>query len=301
MADITTENTIQEEHPETLAPVSSVEHADETHTETVAPSIPLAAEELFQIGNFGVTNSFLMTILTTAVLITIAFLATKKVRMVPGKMQNFMELVIEGLASQAEPMLHDKTRVFLPLLGTFFLFIITANYLGLFPGVGPIGFYQVHDGHEVLVPLFRGINADLNVTLALALISVVVTQWAGIRYQGLIGYVKHYFHSPLQGGIIMVIGGSLIGLAIGLIEIVSEFTKVASLSLRLFGNIFAGENLLTTISGLFAFGAPVPFMLLEVLVGFIQATIFFMLTLVFISIMTTHPDEESAHEPRPAG
>lgn len=253
--------------------------------------VPLAAEKLFSIGNFPFTNSFLMTLITSLLLIVVAFFATKKVSLVPGKMQNFMELIIETMHDQAEPMLHNKTKVFLPLLGTFFLFIITANYLGLFPGVGSIFVKEHHDGKEILFPLLRSINSDLNVTLGLALISVVATQYAGIRYRGLFGYIKHYFHSPLQGSVVMLIGGTFIGIAIGLIEVVSEFTKIASLSLRLFGNIFAGENLLTTISGLFAFGAPVPFMLLEVLVGFIQATIFFMLTLVFISILTVEPQQ----------
>ncbi len=286
------------DHPETIEqPAVNTETGAEihtptdTHTQTAPPSIPLAAEKIFQIGSFPVTNSFLMTILTTTVLITVAALATRKIKMVPSGLQNFMELIVETMYNQAEPLLHNKTKVFLPILGTFFLFIITANYLGLFPGVGPIGFYQVHDGHTVLVPLFRGINADLNATLGLALISVAATQLAGIRYQGLLGYIKHYFHSPLQGGIVMLIGGTVIGLIVGVLEVVSEFTKIASLSLRLFGNIFAGENLLTTISGIMAFVVPVPFLLLEVLVGFIQATIFFMLTMVFISILTSHPEE----------
>lgn len=254
-------------------------------------NVPLAAEKLFEIASFPITNSFLMTILTSLVLITVAYATTKKIKLVPTGLQNFMEMVIETMYNQASPLLHDKTKVFLPLLGTFFLFIISANYIGLFPGVGPIGFYQVHDDHQVLVPLFRGINADLNATLGLALISVVATQLAGIRYQGLLGYIKHYFHSPLQGGIVMLIGGTVIGLIVGVLEVVSEFTKVASLSLRLFGNIFAGENLLTTISGIMAFVVPIPFLLLEVLVGFIQATIFFMLTMVFISILITKPEE----------
>jgi F-type H+-transporting ATPase subunit a len=296
MADLHSEETIQPttstlEGGHTVASTTVETHAEQA----AAPTIPLAAERIFEVGGIPITNSLLMTLLTTAILVTIAVLATRKVSMIPGKLQNFMEFIVEAMYNQAEPMLHDKTKIFLPLLGTFFLFIILANYLGLFPGVGPIGVYQVHDGHEVLVPYLRGINADLNATLGLALISVVATQYAGIRYQGLYGYIKHYFHSPLTGGLVMVIGGSIIGLAIGFIEVVSEFTKIASLSLRLFGNIFAGENLLTTISGLFAFGAPVPFMLLEVLVGFIQATIFFMLTLVFISIMTAHPEEAGAH------
>lgn len=272
-----------------------VSPAAEEPSAAATAQVPIIPEKIFGIGDIPITNSFLMTIITTAVLITVAVLATRRIKAVPTGAQNFMEFVVENLYSTAEPMLKDKTKVFLPLLGTFFLFIITANYLGLFPGVGPIGVYQEHDGQQVLVPLVRGINSDLNVTLALALISVVATQYAGLRYQGLLGYVKHYFHSPLHGGLLALLGGSLIGLAIGLIEVVSEFTKVVSLSLRLFGNIFAGENLLTTISGLFAFGVPVPFLLLEVLVGFIQATIFFMLTLVFISLLTTSPSEEVAH------
>lgn len=250
--------------------------------------VPLAAEQLFGIGPLPITNTFLMTILTTLILVTVAFLTTRQVKLVPGGLQNFMEFVVESLYNTAEPLLENKTKVFLPILGSFFLFILTANYLGLLPGVGPL---SIRDEHGQMVPLLRGITSDLNVTLALALISVVITQIAGIKYQGLLGYFKHYFHSPLQGGVMMLILGAIIGLVVGSLEVVSEFTKIASLSFRLFGNIFAGENLLTTISSLASFVVPIPFLLLEVLVGFIQATIFFMLTLVFISILTAHPEE----------
>ena len=182
MAEIHSEETIQ---PAAQAPEAVPAVAVQTHAAKAAPTIPLAAEPLFRVGDFAVTNSLLMTSLTTAVLLTIAVLSTRKLSTIPGKLQNFMEFVVEAMFKTAEPLLGDKTKVFLPLLGTFFLFILTANYLGLFPGVGPIGIYQVHEGQRVLVPFLRGVNSDLNVTLGLALISVVATQLAGLKYKGL--------------------------------------------------------------------------------------------------------------------
>jgi F-type H+-transporting ATPase subunit a len=182
--------------------------------------------------------------------------------------------VIEGAYNITEDLAHSKTKVFFPIVMTFFLFIITANWLSLFPGFGTIGFYQMHEGQKVFVPFLRAINADLNTTLALALISAITTHLFSIYYLGILNYLKHWFSlNPIF-------------LFVGLIEIVSEFTKIVSLSFRLFGNIFAGEVVLATIAGIFAFVAPLPFYFLEIIVGFVQAAVFMMLSLVFMVLLS---------------
>lgn len=254
--------------------------------------VSLAAEKIFQIGPLPITNSMLLSWIVSALLIGFAFLATKKMSVVPGKIQNFFEAIIEALYGLVESVAGDRAKLFFPLLATFFLFIILSNWLGLLPGVGTIGFYEIANSKENFVPLFRASNSDLNTTLALAIISVVATQYYGLRKLGVWGYITHYFHSPLKGGFGIVALGLVIGIFVGFLEVVSEFVKIVSLSFRLFGNIYAGEAVLTTVSGLLAFIAPLPFMLLEVIVGFVQAAVFTMLTLVFLSIIT----EEHAKE-----
>lgn len=238
--------------------------------------VALAAEKLFTLGPFPITNSILTTWLVTFILIAFAFVATRKVSLVPAPIQNFAEFAIESLRDMVESVAGEKTKVFFPIIASFFFFIIVGNYLGLLPGFGTIGFNQIEDGHKVFVPLLRSINSDLNTTLALALVSVITTHFFAIKYLGLGEYLKKWF--PLHP----------IMLFVGLIEIAGEFTKVISLSFRLFGNIYAGETVLTTASTkLFAFIVPVPFLALEVIVGFVQALVFAMLTLAFMVILTT--------------
>jgi len=156
---------------------------------------------------------------------------------------------------------------------TFFLYLIVANWLGLLPGFSTI----LYHGQ----PLFRGMNSDLNMTLSLAIISAVLTHFFAIKYLGIKDYLKRW------------VSLNPIFLFVGLLEIVSEFTKIISLSFRLFGNIFAGEVVLTTISAIFAFIVPLPFYFLEIIVGFVQAAVFMMLSLVFMSILS---EKHGEHE-----
>ncbi len=240
----------------------------------MSASIEIAAEKITQIGPLPITNSLITTWIGMAVIITFAYFAGKNIKKIPSGLQNFAELVIETLYSTMENLAGERTKRIFPIIATFFILIIVSNYLGLLPGVGTIGIHEIHDGKEVLVPLFRSANSDINLTLALALISVGVTHYFSITTLGIVDYLRRYFSiNPVL-------------LFVGLLEIVAEITKILSLSFRLFGNIFAGEALLTTISGLFAFFVPLPFMALELLVGFVQATVFMMLTLVFIVILT---------------
>lgn len=240
--------------------------------------VALAAEKLFSIGPLPITNTILTTWLVTFILIAFAFVATRKVALVPNGIQNFAEFAVESLRDLVQSVAGNKTGVFFPIIASFFFFILVGNYLGLLPGFGTIGFYQQSaiDNHQsTFIPLFRSINSDLNTTLALALVSVAATHYLAIKYLGLGGYAKKW------------LALNPIFLFVGLIELAGEFTKVVSLSFRLFGNIFAGETALETVSGLFAFIVPIPFMLLEIIVGFVQALVFAMLTLVFMVILTT--------------
>ena len=242
--------------------------------------IQIAAEKVFQIGPLPITNSLIMTWIVMAFLIIFSYFVGNNIEKVPGRVQSFAELLIEFLYKTVEDLAGERTKRIFPIIATFFIFIITANYFGLLPGVGTIGIKEIQNGKEVLVPLFRSANADLNLTLALALISLAVTHYFAVTTVGVADYLRRYFSlNPIY-------------LFVGALEIVSEFTKIISLSFRLFGNIFAGEALLATISNLLAFIAPLPFMGLELLVGFVQAAVFTMLTLVFIVILT---EKHEAH------
>jgi F-type H+-transporting ATPase subunit a len=187
-----------------------------------------------------------------------------------------------------------KTAKFLPIVLALFLFILVSNWMGLLPGVGTIGFVENAEHGKVFVPLLRGATADLNTTLAIALFSVVMSHIFGIL---MVGFWKHFnkfvnFHALQQifhkfkkdPTIIMV---NPIKVFVGLIEIVGEIAKIASLSLRLFGNIFAGEVLLASMMAISAFILPLPFMFLELIVGIVQALVFAILTLAFMSIASS--------------
>ncbi len=238
--------------------------------------IQLSAEKITQFGPLVVTNTLLTTWIVTSILLLFAYFATRKQTKVPGVLQNIAEFVIESLQGIVEPIAHDKTRVFMPILTSFFLFILLGNYFGLLPGVGTIGFHEMVEGKETFVPFLRSINSDLNTTLALGLVSVFYTHYLAVTYLGWKGYVGKFLSlNPIF-------------LFVGILELFGEFTKIISLSFRLFGNVFAGEVLLTTASTkLFAYLVPIPFYSLELLVGFVQAFIFTMLTMTFMVILTS--------------
>lgn len=243
--------------------------------------ISIAAEKIAHIGNFTITNSLLLSWIATAVVIILALLATKKTEAIPKGIQNVFEWIVELLFNLANSVLEDeeKTKKYFPLLATIFIFVMTNNWLGLLPGVGSIGINEVKHGEHILVPLFRGGNADLNTTLALAIVAVIAVQVFGIATIGAVKYAKKFinFNGPIN-------------FFVGALELISEFSKMISFSFRLFGNIFAGEVLLMVIGFLAPYVAPVPFFLLELFVGMIQALVFMMLTLVFIKGAT-----EEAH------
>jgi len=242
-------------------------------------NISLAAEPVFHIGSFPVTNSLIAAWLSIILLVIITLvLRTKKLKMVPRGLQNVVETIIEFFLGLIDGITQDKkqTSKFFPLVFTFFIFILVSNYLGLFPGFGTIGVYEQLEGSQVLVPFFRSANSDLNVTLALAIVSVFATQIFGILAIGVLKYGKKFlnFSSPFM-------------FFVGILEFISELAKFISFSFRLFGNVFAGEVLLVVISFLIPYIAPVPFYFLELFVGLVQAAIFSLLTIVFLKFAST--------------
>ncbi len=236
--------------------------------------ISLKAQELFSLGNFQVTNSFFLTLVVCIALFIFAILVNRKIKIVPGRLQCAVEMGMEGLLGLMESTLGNKenAKKYFPLVATIFIFILTCNWFGLLPGVGSA--WIENHGHEV--PLFRSPAADLNFTLAFAVISVFVTNFIGMTSIGTFNHISKYlnFKGPID-------------FFVGILEIVSEIAKIISLSFRLFGNVFAGEVLLVIVSFLAPYFIPLPFMFLELFVGAIQAFIFAMITLVSISLFTS--------------
>lgn len=242
--------------------------------------ISLSAEPLFYIGSFPITNSLFTTSIVSCLLIEMALIFSITYKKIPNRWQTIIESLIEAIDELAESIGGSKSRKFLPLVLTIFFFILLSNWVGLLPGFGSIGFRQIKDGHEIFTPLLRGATADLNTTLALALISFFMIQYYGFASLRL-NYIKKFFNFQ-----------SPITFFTGILELISEFSKILSFSFRLFGNIFAGEVLLAVLSSLIPVIIPVPFYALEMFVGLIQALVFSLLTLVFINIATQVQGEE---------
>lgn len=241
-------------------------------------NISLVAEKLVAPWGFPITNSLLATWLTMLVLTIFSLVATRKMSLIPSNVQSTAELVVGGLYDffgQVAGTHHIGK--FFPLLSSLFLFIITANWVGLLPGVGTIGFSH----GEEFVPMLRASTADLNMTVGLAIVAVISIQFFGFVILG-----RHYtsrfinFKSPIM-------------FFLGVLELLSEFSKIISFAFRLFGNIFAGEVLLAVMAFLMPFLVPLPFLSMELFVGFIQALVFSMLTAVFLNVAVSHGEEHA--------
>ena len=228
------------------------------------------------------TNAVLLATAVFLLLTAIALVLRRRLGMVPGMMQNIAEVMIEGALGLMDSVLGNRkaSEKYLPLVFTIFIFVLTSNWLGLLPGVGSI---MVRESGGA-VPLFRSPASDLNFTLAIALIAVTMANAFGVAAVGLGKRLSVFFN--FKGPI---------DFFVGILELISEFAKIISFSFRLFGNVFAGEVLLAIMAFLVPYAAPLPFMFLEIFVGFIQAFIFGMLTLVFIAMaVTPHDDEHDA-------
>jgi len=255
------------------------------------------AVEIARPLGFPITNSMLVSWIVAVGLIVLAQAATKNMKQVPAGLQNFVEWLIEGLYKFMEgiigPHLAERTFWF---FATIFIFVLSANWVGLIPGVGSIGWgtSTPHHGFVIGQPLFRGANADVNMTLAMALVFFAMWIIWSLREVGPIGFLKELFApkgdttGPLK--VLMVV----VFFAAGCLEVVSILFRPISLSFRLYGNIFAGENLLEAMSKLvpgFGWLVPIPFYFLELLMGLVQALVFTLLTAVFTMLMCQHESE----------
>ena len=286
--------------------------------------VEIAAETLFHIGPLSVTNSMLTMFIVMAAILLFFTSVARNMKDVPGKGQSIVEIIIEFLMGLVEGSAGRRAaRTIFPLVGGLFIFILVANYSGLLPGVGTVGFYRdepttsaatgkslakaapydiasasstdvrsdaapAESTHEkILVPYFRAPNADLNMTLALALVTFTVVQIAGVRAHGPGGRMKHLATPPFLFPI----------------EVISEFSRIISLSARLFGNVFAGEVLLGVMYAManaFKIAViplffPVVFLFLELLFGAVQALVFGLLTLIYITLATEGGHDEKSH------
>ncbi|MFM2308728.1 MAG: hypothetical protein RLY87_849 [Chloroflexota bacterium] len=260
-----------------------------------------------------ITNSLITTLIVDVLLVLMVVLGVKN-QMVPRGFQNFIELVVGSLHDFAVGVDKKNVAKFFPFVGTAFLLIMLSNFIGLFPGAGSIGLCQKvtdpvrieamekkvikptsfdtlplqcdHHEHEELVPFLRAPTADLNMTLALGLLSVILIEYFGLKALGL-EYLTRFFNFR-EGPMFTVIG---------FIELLSEFIRIVSFAFRLFGNIFAGEVVLIVMGYLFPYMLPLPFYAFEVFVALMQAVIFSVLTLVFMSMATqAHGGGHDEHE-----
>jgi F-type H+-transporting ATPase subunit a len=256
----------------------------------------LFAEPLFHVGSFPITNSLLTSWAAVLIVVVLALSLKGKVKRVPSGLQNALEAMIEAFLGLFDMVTSSrkKSLQFMPFVLSFFFLILINNWLGLIPGIGSVGQIVASHGEYLFIPYLRGGTADLNTTLALATIAVVASHIFGVIAVGAWNYlnkfinIKAFLEIPkkvLKDPSVLLVNP--IKAFVGLIEVIGELAKVASLSFRLFGNIFAGEVLLASMSAILAFGLPLPFMFLEVVVGLIQALIFSILVLIYLSISTT--------------
>lgn len=252
------------------------------------PHISIAAETVHEveqlplIDSFPITNAIIMSWITMAILLIMGFLFVYKIKIIPRKMQNVGELILDTGLDFVTNILgsRQKAEKVFPLIITLFLFILISNWMGLVPGIGSIGVTQIHEGKEVFIPFFRSVFADINMTLALGIIAVVATHIFAIINIGKKAHIGKFinFKSPIL-------------FFVGILELFGEISKIISFSFRLFGNVFAGEVLLVIILWLTGYYlASIPFYGLELFVGFIQALVFSMLTLIFIQVATMEPE-----------
>jgi F-type H+-transporting ATPase subunit a len=251
------------------------------------PHVSLVAEPIFQIGPLEIRNSMILGVVGTAVMVWLFMYTVKRVKQ--GR-HNRLSIAVfwlfEVMLKTIEEVMgtREQARRIAPLALTMFFFILINNWVGLLPFVGPITWHGQ--------PLFRGLASDLSFTAALAVITMVTAQIWAIRTHGFFGNLGRYFGNPFT---------QPMHVFEGFLEIIAEFSRLVSLSMRLFGNVFGGEVLLVVMGFISAWAAPLalpPFMFLELMVGAVQAYVFFMLTVVFVSLASTpHSSDETSHSP----
>jgi F-type H+-transporting ATPase subunit a len=281
------------------------EHAEGEHHGLTPHAPPIfwgfgGDKETGKIGAFALTNSMIVTWIVAIGLIAFARYATKQIKDVPDGAQNFWEWLVESLYSFLETIIgHDLVKKTFWFFATIFIFILFTNWAGLVPGVGTIGWGtpNAQGGLDhITTPLFRGVSADLNMTLAMAIIFFVCWIVWALQANGPGGFIMHIFGPKGQTEGFMRVMMIVVFILVGFLEVVSIMFRPVSLSFRLYGNVFAGENMLesmaTLVPGL-SWLIPVPFYFMELLVGVVQALVFMLLTAVFTLLICQH--EEGHH------
>jgi F-type H+-transporting ATPase subunit a len=256
------------------------------------------AEEIAHFASFSITNSIVVCWIVALGLIVVARLATQNMKPVPGGLQNFFEWLVESLYQFLEGIIgqHLVKRTFW-FFATIFIFILATNWMGLIPGVGSIGWgHRTPHGFVIDQPLFRGVNADVNMTLAMALVFFACWIVWALQEVGPVGFLKELFAPKGETTGLLKLLMILVFFVAGCLEIVSILFRPISLSFRLYGNVFAGENLLEAMAKIvpgFGWLLPIPFYFLELLVGLIQALVFMLLTAVFTMLICQHEAKET--------
>ena len=268
------------------------------------PHVELPSEGLFEVAGFPITNTLIASWLSIIVLTVIFYICTRKMKLIPGRLQNLTEMAVEALLSFVKSAAGEKhARLLFPAVATIFIYVITNAYLALLPFFGTI----VVTGQEgTAVPLFRAANTDINVPLSIAVMSFIFVEFWGMKSLGASRYLKEFFNFGQIGrGVKELFTGKIrpaitniafgfINLFVGLLEVFSHLIRIVSFTFRLFGNMTAGEILLLISAFLIPFIFTIPFYGLELLIGFIQALIFAGLTLVFgiIAVAPMHEERE---------
>lgn len=266
------------------------------------PHVELPSEGIFHTPILTITNTLIASWLTIIVLIGLVYACTRKMKLIPGRLQSLAEVIVEALLNFVKSVAGEKnSRTLFPVVATIFLYVLTNAYLALLPFFGTIGITE-HDG--TFIPLLRAANTDINLPLSIAIVSFICVESWGLRSLGFFHYINSFFNfGQLRDGFISLFKGKIrpaisgimfgfINLFIGMLEILSHFIRIISFTFRLFGNMTAGEILLLVVTFLVPLVASIPFYGLELLVGVLQALIFAGLTLVFgVIAMAPHAEE----------
>jgi F-type H+-transporting ATPase subunit a len=267
------------------------------------PQVELPSEGIIHVSSFfTITNTLIASWLTIIILVLLFYFATRKMKLIPGGLQNFAEFIIESLLNFVTGVAGEKNgRIIFPVMATIFLYVLTNAFLALLPIFGTVGIYEHGD---TLVPILRAANTDINLPFSIAIISVGFVEFWGLRSLGAFNYSKSFFNlGPLRDGFTSLFRGKIksalsgimfgfINIFVGFIEVLSHIIRIVSFTFRLFGNMTAGEILLLVITFLIPFAISIIFYGLELLVGFVQALIFAGLTLVFgVIAMASHTEE----------
>ncbi|MDQ5971736.1 MAG: synthase subunit a [Patescibacteria group bacterium] len=282
----------------------TTESTESTHEE-ISHEATLYAEPIAHFGSFTVTNALFTSWIVVLIIIAISITIRIKIKKIPKGIQNLFEIIIVGAINLCNQVTNDErvTKKAFPIVFAVFMFVLINNWMGIVP-LGGFGLIENTEHGKAFIPLIRSGTADINGTLPLAILSVLGANLFGVFSIGLWKTFNKYVNLKALGGIFtkirkdpMVLLTAPIMIFVSALELIGEFAKIASLSFRLFGNVFAGEVLLASMAALIAYILPTPFLLLEVMVGVIQAFIFSILTLVYYTIASQdHEEHDEKHD-----